>query len=361
MSENNNVFFIIPYGIGDAIICFGLKEAIEKRYNHKITFVVKKSQEPLIKMFNIKDYRIKNFSNEELQEIAANNPVPTPGNYFVGHPHFGKYAYLDNSFLSHEISFTKLFTAFLDLDGDTKLNIPKLSVTPCVNIKEKYKIKDFNRLILVLPEVKSASPIERLQDDFFLKKITEFENKGFQVLVNTEKKDSLVYGNRGFFFSLEELLFLSSVCHKVIAARSGICDLIYTVASNLYIFYPNVAFYDLFKMEQIFENKRKEVTETVFSLSEKLKSYSCHSVSLYGYGNAGKRVFYSLKKEDFNVDYIIDKQMLSPSGVKTYQPQEILPHSDLVIVTIREDRENIINTLKNNNLEYVFLEDIMKG
>src|SRR5574344_2567849 len=73
---------ISPYGYGDTMALCGFKDAIEEFYKVKVNFVVKPQHEVLMKLFDISDYSIKTFSEDELGRIAAENPTMQIGKYF---------------------------------------------------------------------------------------------------------------------------------------------------------------------------------------------------------------------------------------------------------------------------------------
>lgn len=146
-------------------------------------------------------------------------------------------------------------------------------------------------------------------------------------------------------FSLEEIIIIGMNCRKVITARSGLADVLCGNVKGMDVIYPNVGFYDLFKLEYLWEKISANVKEYVFKISDYLEKYGYNSICIYGYGEGGDRIRYSLEKEGYTVDYAVDKKQKS-EDIKIYRPSEKLPKVDIMIVCVNGYKKDIVDGLK---------------
>ncbi len=361
--RNDALYMIVPYGIGDAIILCGLKNSIEAQYGMKVIPVIKPSHEIVVRVYGITDYQIMVLGEKELHRISKKNPTPVPGEYFVAHPAFAN-KQLDNAFLNHEIGFVDMFCRHLGIEEGLKID--KLLFDPkdvaAINEDElqgKIGISDYKKVLLVAPELKSASEAERVQDEWFERIIKDYENRGYKVIVNADAHRNY-YEKQVVDLSLDELAYLGTRVGKIIAARSGFCDLVYGYASDMEIFYPNKAFYDLFNMKQIFANVNTKVSENIVSISEQLTKRGIKNVAIYGYGNVGRRIRYSLEKEKFPIRYLIDKQRIEDGVLPYYRCDDALPMVDAVLITISDGVDDVFSILAAKGLKAIRLADVMR-
>ena len=360
--RNDALYMIVPYGIGDAMILCGLKSVIEKQYGAEVIPVLKPSHELVAKMYDIGNYLVRSFNIEELLQIASEQNL-LPGKMFVAHPAFTKRK-LDEDFLNHKLGFVEMFREFLGIENGDGITLPKFGPEYVSEIDEealkiKIGVSNFDDVILVAPEIKSASESERIQDEWYLNKIHEYEKHGYKVVVNCDAHRSN-YTEHAVDMTLDELAYLGTKAKKVISVRSGFCDLIYLYSKSMDVLYPNVAFYDLFCMKQIFANIESRTRELIVNISELLKRREYKNVALYGYGEVGKRILYSLNKEGFYVKYVIDKSAEKINDVDAYYPSDKLPDVDVVLVTILIDVNEIRKMMQLQSKEVVFLKELME-
>jgi hypothetical protein len=349
---------VVPYGIGDAMILCGLKRHIEDRYGAEVVPVIKPSQEIVPKLYGITNYELQAFGNNELRQMAEFVKEPAPGKMFVAHPAFGK-EQLNESFLNHRLSFVDMLCEHYGIEHGLRIDFPVYCPELKGELRRKLGYTDYKDIILLAPEMKSASDSERIQDNLFLKMISEYEDKGYKVVVNCDAHSD-VYKGYAVDLSLEELVFLGCNAEKVISSRSGFCDLIYGFAADLDILYPNKAFFDLFEMKKIFAKENTRVSESVLSIAGELRRLGYGSAAIYGYGNVGKRVRYSLQAENFDVQYVIDRNEICEKGIDSFSIDQKLPQVDVVLVSIPDDGD-IACKLNSYGLNTLFLKDLMKG
>ncbi len=359
--DKNSVHVIIPYGIGDATIICGLKSAIEERYGYKIIPVVKPTHEVVMQMYDIKQYELCAFSEKELKKIGMDSDRPTVGKYFVAHPAFCSDLELDRNFLNHKIGFVEMFLRHFGIEENLIPHPPKFIPNEPKDLKLRLGVSKYEDIVLFAPELKSAAVHERIQDEWFLREAEYLKSQGCKVIVNTDFYRD-IYANFQVELSLEELIFLGCRAGKVISQRSGFCDIIYEFVENMDIIYPNRAFYDLFNMSRIFEKRNPNVRERIISISKELRRRGYKKAAIYGYGNVGKRIYYSLKKVNYAVDFVIDQNPELVCDIRCFKLGDVLPETDVILIAV-DDAENKIRNeiiLRYGNISVISIIEIMK-
>lgn len=357
---SQKLYFLCPYGIGDTFIVCSYKKIIEERYNAEIVFIIKKSHELVLRLFNIEEYVIYNFSAQEIEAISQKTNLGDmkKGELFLTRPGYEDPNSVFRHFIERKISFVEMYTKSLGVPCSkiTKTQLPMHYPEVTKQLTEKLPA-NIENITLVLPEM-NAPDIDKVSLDYFEKEIQQINGP---VVVNMlQPNESL--SKYCIDLSLEELVALAINCKKVISARSGFCDLIYSEAKELEVIYPNYFFYDLYKLEDIFEEKNCNVSEIAFSYREKIEQMKCKSVAIYGMGFIGKRIVECLDIEKFKVDYVIDRRN-NIEGVELpiYHLEDELPDVDLIIVTPERDKEELVKVLKKRkkNAKVVFYKDLI--
>lgn len=358
---SQKLYFLCPYGIGDTFIVCSYKKFIEAKYNTEIVFIIKKSHEVVLRLFGIKEYIIYNFSGQEIEAISqkTNQGDIKKGEIFLTRPGYEDENSVFRHFIERKISFVEMYTKSL---GIQCIKIPN-SVLPMEYPKVTKQLieklpGEIENITLVLPEM-NAPAIDTVSLQYFENVIQHINGP---VVVNMLRPNEKL-SKYCIDLSLEELVALAINCKKVISARSGFCDLIYAKVKELEVIYPNYFFYDLYKLEDIFEEKNSHITETVFSYSEKIKQLNCKSVAIYGMGFIGKRIVKCLEIEKFKVNYVIDRRKdIEGVELPIYQLEDDLPDVDLIIVTPEQDKNELIKALNvcKGNAEVVFYKDLIK-
>lgn len=357
--ETDKCYFIVPYGLGDALITCGLKDAIEEKYKCKFVPIIKPSHETVVKMYGINEYIVHEFTQEELNSIGTSQKCPQKGHLFVAHPAFTENKDIDSKFLRHEIGFVEMFTLHFGLEKDIDISKPLRLPAIDIDIKKRLNISSLDNVILIAPEMKSASENERIGDAYFIKLIENFKRIGIDVVVNADIHKKL-YEDDIYDLSLDEIVYLSANCKKVICQRSGLADLLYNFANDMDVLYPNRAFYDLFHLENIFKKPNSKVRELTVNLGHTLENKGINRIAIYGYGNVGKRMEYSLKKENIKIDYFIDNNTSLKTDIPVFSSQDNWNDTETIIVSISDDTHIIENMINNKGFRPMQLRELMK-
>lgn len=83
------------------------------------------------------------------------------------------------------------------------------------------------------------------------------------------------------------------------------------------------------------------------TIADYLINKGFQKVAIYGYGMLGKHLVYQLNKEDFQVNYVIERQKEKKIiGVSLYSLDDKLPYVDAIVVTVLYDYDKIEKILK---------------
>ena len=86
-----------------------------------------------------------------------------------------------------------------------------------------------------------------------------------------------------------------------------------------------------------------------------------HHIAIYGYGIFGKQLLSEIENEDkIMCDYIIDKNAAGLNMENVYSPDNMLPQTEMIVVTTVHIYNEIYNLLKNKTAyEIVSLQAIL--
>ena len=341
--DNKYAYVFSPYGIGDLVIVRGLKKSIEETYKVSVRFIVKPAHEFVMEMFGEKEYLTCTYSEAELKIMGEEVSEPTIGKVFVAHPFYHNNGSINVAFLEHRITFRSVFTKLFKLPDISKVELPYFFPKVKEEFQKRARIERMDNTVLLLPEMKSASQYENLPVNFFIEVINKIKAEGLQPIVNCTDDTYEELKPYSVEMTLEELVSLACECRQVISMRSGICDLIFSRINRLDIIYPNQAFWKLFNLKEIYcEDSLINSKEHVLSVSRVLKNMGYDSCAIYGYGNVGKRIHYSLNAERFPISYIVDcNKKEIKSSVNVYGMNDELPDVDVILITLSHEINDI--------------------
>lgn len=254
----DKIILISPYGLGDTMNLCGFKNALEKKHNASVHFVIKPTHEIVMKMYGFKDYSFQTFDKDELKAIAQKNAEVKKGEYFVAHPLYlnddGK---ILKDFSELKISFVDIFKKTLGLPDDTPFEYPTIAPVLSNDLKERIeKFAPLDKIVLLSPEAFSTSKIIPEVFENEVKKITE---EGFVVVSNVINKDEAIKGSFYLPLTIDEAIAVGINCAKVILVRSGFTDIIVPFLNETTIYYPNIETLNLYSLAHLENKKIKEI------------------------------------------------------------------------------------------------------
>ena len=92
------------------------------------------------------------------------------------------------------------------------------------------------------------------------------------------------------------------------------------------------------------EDLGKNIKEDILILNDYFKSHAYKTICIYGYGEGGKRIKYSLEKEGCKIEYAVDRVATSDE-IKIYRPNNKLPDVDAMVICVKRTKQDILNEL----------------
>jgi hypothetical protein len=221
-------------------IC-ALKQAIEEKYGAAVHLIIRPPHKIVMEMYNISDYSVYQFTEDELCGISKSNHHPVKGELYVAHPMYSDDGSLSEYTGKFNINFLQFYQTFFRLDKDSFFIEP-------VKYPENT-IKDFSGLdktALLLPEARSVGRLKRV---FWKNLAGELQEKGFTVAQSYSSEDFKIEGIEALPDDLYYVTAFAIHCSAVYALRNGLCDIIAGKAKRLTIFYPGQQEYDFFYMD----------------------------------------------------------------------------------------------------------------
>ncbi len=260
--KDDIIYFLSPCGLGDTMFLAGFKEALEKKYEAKIHFIIKPNHKIVMDLYNINDYTLAKIDIEELfRKNNAENKIGK-GRIFIAHPLFAQNKIFLDDFNAGKILFTDMYKKFLGVDCDFKKPYNYPSLTPYLEEKLKEKdINDLSKTVLFIPE---AATCPLLPEDFWINKAKEYEVCGYNVILNTKNKEYCIDGIKYVDLTLEEILAISGSLHKIVSLRNGLCDILAFCSKNLEVYYPDLGLLNQFSIKANFPVKLKEEIVGIF-------------------------------------------------------------------------------------------------
>lgn len=273
--------------LGDNFFRCALKEDIENIFKTKTHFIIPKSNECLMKLFEISDYTIFDFKKffDRISDCFENKIV---FEYFKGHyiekniqsiPIKSKTCIIsctNENFKNIERKMkidTMMKYAYASIGSNLykKIQVSKLKY-PCLSTDAKTKIKNIaplNKLILISPEANSGEMLNKKIWEFI---VEQFLKHGFTVVENVTSQRNHIKKAINLNLSLKDTIALAMRCHSVFALRSGLCDVLVGKGENLYVFMSKKRYEGAGKFFGFKENFEADSYPQEFILSARQKS-----------------------------------------------------------------------------------------
>jgi hypothetical protein len=254
--KSDRYYFYSPCGLGDTMILEGYKEALEQKLGSPIFFVIKKSHEVVMEMFEERDYLFE----EELREQQFVFK-PELGRVFIAHPMYWDEPsiYLE-SFRDFKLDFLSFYKKFLGLSDSIIFKLPKFTPEISDDLYRKLKVTKLEKIALLCPE---ANSVPLLDKTYWQQEAEKLKSDGFEVFCNVLNKKNAIRNTKVINLTLREAVALGAHCGKVIALMSGYCYLIMKNSSNIKIVYPNFDAFYLYSMKRTFgDYETREIVVT---------------------------------------------------------------------------------------------------
>lgn len=249
--NKNEYYLLSPCGLGDTMALCGFKDALEKKLDGKVNFIIKKSHEVVLKMYGYDNYIIENFSLNDLEKIK-NTKQPQKGKLYIAHPIYTTNKESLNKFTNLNITFLEFYREFLGLNENTEYKYPIYYPELSEDLKKNLeKIAPLNKIILLAPEATSVPKIDVSQWNNLIK---ELKKQGFVVVLNSIKPNKKLSGAIHIPMTIDDAVALGISCAGIYSTVSGFCNLVFKKQKNMNIYYPNKYFYDLYNFKKTYND-----------------------------------------------------------------------------------------------------------
>ena len=270
--EKDQMYFLSPYGLGDTMILCGFKDALEKKYNYKIHFLIKASHKIIMDMYKIKNYSIIDMKNLDLFLLGDATPEPCVGKIFVAHPEFHKellylFDEVNTSVDGNKTQFKEWYKKFLMLPKKTKFELPAWYPKLSEKAKKKIeKIAPVSNIVVLIPEANSLN----IRNKTIWKNIIK-SNKKFKAITVVNNKKNKIVGIKNLDLDLYDTIAIMLACHSVYSIRNGLCDLVASKISNMIVLYANSFFKDVYTLKPFNNNITEWVVDDDKKYDKKIK------------------------------------------------------------------------------------------
>lgn len=250
MKLNKKEYYLLsPCGLGDTMALCGFKNALEKKLNGKVNFIIKKSHEIVLKMYGCNDYIIENFCTKDLEQIK-NTEQPQKGKIYIAHPIYTNNKESLNKFTNLKITFLDFYREFLGLDKKTEYKYPTHYPDISKDLKNNLEnIAALEKIILLAPEANSVPEIDISHWNSLIKNL---KKQGFTVLLNSIKPNKKLKGAIHIPMTIDDAVAVGIRCAGVYSIVSGFCNLVFKKQKNMNIFYPNKYFYEFYSFKKTY-------------------------------------------------------------------------------------------------------------
>ncbi|MBR2069397.1 MAG: hypothetical protein IJ877_06510 [Candidatus Gastranaerophilales bacterium] len=218
--NSGEVFLFLKYVLHNLI----------KKKNSKTPLILtnRKYHVDMVKLFypNIKCIYIKNLKpplqQKEFKIEGYNFTLVVPKWHFDN---------VEKGAIENPLGFSNYFHPILDLYGCDKNNIQPINIKYSDNFEKSMlkKVKktglNLDNFIFLAPEAQSCVELDPL---FWSELAKKFQSKGYDIFINIVGKDMKIKNAefKNIFLSYGEVLHLCRYAKKIIALRSGICELL---------------------------------------------------------------------------------------------------------------------------------------
>ncbi|MGI0406469.1 hypothetical protein ACRE1U_04075 [Helicobacter himalayensis] len=260
--QENIYYFFAPFGMGDVYMLYMIKDTLQNTLNSKIIFVLQEKDIAIAELFGDTEFiAIQNDSFRTNENLFLNLPIcakkPTKGKIFPAHACFILTEYkIQASYL------LGIYEIFFKLPKNYHPTIPKNppKLTPELKIKLE-QIAPLEKIVFYLPESVS---LECLPQYIFIRDMELLQKEGYKIIINATKQSYNYEGTYNLNLSLRDAIAVALNVGRVIAIRSGFCDLIGHNVKNLRVYYPSGSL----KFNSLLANKiSHNVEEIVFCSS----------------------------------------------------------------------------------------------
>ena len=245
--KSNEIGLLCPCGIGDTYFACALaKEVSQANQGSSVVAIVKKSHSDIPDLFKDSIVRKVTFDNRQLINSAMLCHNLEPGKVYFAHPSV-RFSDRRLSIIGYKnLHLLDLYKFAFNLNREAKLSKPIIPQDVVLSARQrlnKYGLPA-GKTVILAPDSNSTPNFHETSVDTFWYDLSEqLIARGYTVVALTNKSSDFLPKISRIDFPLIEAIPFSELCGLVIAARSGLCDLLATAKTKLTILYPDQKWY----------------------------------------------------------------------------------------------------------------------
>ncbi len=245
--QPHEIGLICPCGIGDTyFVCALAKEISRVNQDLAIVAIAKQQHQDIPALFSDTITRTVTFQSRQIVNSAAWSRNLAPGKLFFAHPSV-KFSSGEIDLVGYKnFNLLDLYRFTFNLNEEAELSSP--TIDRDILKRSRQRMMDYglplNRTVILAPDSNSTPNLANIRtDDFWDILAHKLAAQGYTVALLTNREQSFLPQLPRINFPLIEAIPFSEMCGWVIAARSGLCDLLATAKTKLTVLYPQQKWY----------------------------------------------------------------------------------------------------------------------
>jgi hypothetical protein len=235
--SQSEFYFICPGGLGDTFIaCLLAEEFLKNHPGKKINLIIKPGQKDIPVLFP---------TINKIYFLPPQDPYqynlfkkPAPGKLFFCHPRVNPQVLA--AIGKDNFTLFDAYRTILKLPANREQTAASPQISPALRNSALEKFKNYNlppgKTAILCPQ---ANSLETLPLEFWEKLAQNLKKNNWTVCTNVIGKEVPVKDTVPINFSIAEAIPFAELAGRVIALRSGLCDILSSAEIRLEILYPD--------------------------------------------------------------------------------------------------------------------------
>lgn len=244
--KRDEIGLLCPCGIGDTYFsCALAAEVSQANQGASVVAIVKQHHSDIPDLFADSIVRKVTFSSKQIINSAMLCRNLDRGKVFFAHPSVkftGQFSILGYK----SLNLLDLYKFTFDLNYEANISAPVTSQDAIVSARERLRQYDLpvGRTAILAPDSNSTPNFHQTSAATFWAQLSQrLTAEGLTVVALTNRNSDFLPQIPRIEFPLIEAIPVAEMCGLVVAARSGLCDLLATANTKLAILYPEQQWY----------------------------------------------------------------------------------------------------------------------
>lgn len=245
--KSNEIGLLCPCGIGDTYFACALAQEVSKaNQGSSVVAIVKKSHSDIPDLFKDSIVRKVTFDNRQIINSATLCSNLERGRVYFAHPSV-RFSDRKLSIIGYkDLNLLDLYKFAFNLNYEATPSKPVIPQDAFLSAQQRlhnYGLP-YGKTVILAPDSNSTPNFHETSADTFWHDLSQqLITQGYTVVALTNKSRDFLPTIPRIDFPLIEAIPFSEMCGLVIAARSGLCDLLATAKTKLAILYPKQKWY----------------------------------------------------------------------------------------------------------------------